>query len=130
MNDLTRRRLTDLALFAGLIAAWITHESGMLLHSLVSLVFTGALMMHVRNNWSVFQALIRRRTGGGGIDVAILLLMAVTIVTGLVFWATSGDHKLWHELVAIVATVALLAHFWNHRKSLVRLVRARPVASS
>ncbi len=130
MNKRSRRRLTDLALLVTLTGAWITHEAGMLLHSLVSLVFTAVLIAHARNNWKVFRSLLGRGGRDGAIDGFITAAMATVVATGLVFWATTGDQRLGHEPIAIVATVALLGHFWSHRRSLAGLIRRSTAVST
>ncbi len=124
MTRLNRRRLTDVALVASLTGAWVTHEAGMVLHSIISLFFAAALAGHIKNNWAVYRSMLRRRTLPGAVDGSIATLMVIVVATGLVFWATAGDYTLGHEPLAIVATVALLAHFWSHRRSLKRLVRS------
>lgn len=110
-------------------ASFLTHDAGELLHSVVSLVFTGVVVAHLRNNWQVFANSARRiRTKWqprAAIDSAQLILTVLVTITGLTFWIGGDDWELGHETMGGAITLLGIAHIALHRKSLMRLVRSR-----
>ena len=130
MKKRTERVIADVALVAGLVLSFVTHESGALLHSLVSLVFTVLLVIHFRHNWAAYRRPNRRSKWAANHTIA--LLMVATIVTGLTLWIAGDDYALGHGPLAVVATIAVVPHLWVHRRTALRLLtrssRRRPVS--
>ena len=130
MNERTERIVADVALVAALVLSFFTHESGALLHSLVSLVFTGLLFHHVKHNWTAYRRPNRRSKWAANHTVA--LLMVATTVTGLTLWIAGDDYALAHGPLSVAAAIAVVPHFWVHRRSAMRLLRrlstARPAS--
>ena len=117
-----RRHLTsDLLLIAGLTASFLTHESGILIHSVVSLIFTALLIQHLQRNWRAYRRPPRRSKAL--VNQATALSMALATVTGLVFWWAGDKYSLGHGPISVAATISILPHIWIHRKSLIRLIR-------
>ena len=117
-----RRHLTsDLLLIAGLTASFLTHESGILIHSVVSLIFTALLIQHLKRNWRAYRRPPRRSKAL--VNQATALSMALATVTGLVFWWAGDKYSLGHGPISVAATISILPHIWIHRKSLIRLIR-------
>ena len=118
------KRLTyDLLLVAGLTASFLTHESGVLLHSVVSLVFTVLVIQHVKRNWRAYRRPPRRSKAV--VNQATALSMTLATVTGLVFWWAGDKYSLGHGPISVAATVSVLPHVWLHRRSLMRLIRRK-----
>jgi len=118
------KRLTyDLLLVAGLTASFLTHESGVLLHSVVSLVFTVLVIQHVKRNWRAYRRPPRRSKAM--VNQATALSMTLATVTGLVFWWAGDKYSLGHGPISVAATVLVLPHVWLHRRSLMRLIRRK-----
>ena len=121
MNERTERVVADVALVAALVLSFVTHESGALLHSLVSLVFTGLLFQHVKHNWAAYRRPHRRSKWAANHTVA--LLMVATTVTGLTLWIAGGDYALAHGPLSVAAAIAVVPHVWVHRRTALRLVK-------
>ena len=121
MNKRTERMVADVALVALLVLSFTTHESGALLHSLVSLVFTVLLFLHVKHNWAAYRR--PRRRSKWTANHSIALLMAATTVTGLTLWIGGDDYALAHGPLSVAAAIAVVPHLWVHRRSAVRLLR-------
>jgi len=121
MSDRTERVVSDVLLVVGLVASFLTHESGALLHSVVSLAFTVIVLHHVKHNWRAYRRPPRRSMAV--VNRATALSMALATVTGLVFWGAGDSYSLGHGPISIVATVAVLPHVWVHRRTLSRLLR-------
>ncbi len=123
MSTLTQRRLTDAALVATFLASWLTHESGIVIHSVASLVFAIAAGFHVRQNWRTYSRHwrnLRRRTSVGD-NLLSGAFLAVTI-NGFTLWIGGPAWALGHGVVAIAATLVVFSHLWFHRRSLRRIV--------
>jgi len=119
-----RKRLTsDLLLIAGLVASFLTHESGVLLHSVVSLVFAVLVIQHIKRNWRSYRLPLRRSKNV--VNQVIALSMALATATGIVFWWAGDKYSLGHGPISVVATISVLPHFWVHRRSLIRLIRGK-----
>lgn len=119
-----RKHLTsDLLLFAGLVASFLTHESGVLLHSVVSLMFAVLVIQHIKRNWRSYRLPLRRSKNV--VNQAIALSMALATATGIVFWWAGDKYSLGHGPISVVATISVLPHFWVHRRSLIRLIRGK-----
>jgi len=117
-----RKRLSsDLLLVAGLTASFLTHESGILLHSVVSLIFTVLVVQHVKRNWRAYRRPPRRSKAV--VNQAIALSMAMATATGLVLWWAGDKYSLGHGPISVAATILVLPHVWLHRRSLIRLIR-------
>gem|GEM_PF-912218 len=116
-----KRLISDLLLVAGLTASFLTHESGVLLHSIVSLIFTVFLIQHVKRNWRSYRRPLRRSKAV--VNQATILSMALATATGLVFWWAGERYSLGHGLISVAATISVLPHVWIHRRSLIRLIR-------
>lgn len=56
MSERFKRLISDVLLVAGLAASFLTHESGVLLHSVVSLIFTVLVLHHIKHNWRRIDA--------------------------------------------------------------------------
>lgn len=123
MSGRAERIIADVALVATFVLAFLTHENGELLHSLVSLVFTGVLVHHIKHNWTAYRQPRRRSKWVANHTVA--LLIAATTVTGLTFWIAGDDYALAHGPFSVAAAIAVLPHFWVHRRTTVRLLRRR-----
>jgi phosphatidylglycerophosphate synthase len=121
MSERSERVVADIALVAALVLSFVTHESGALLHSLVSLVFTGLLFHHVKHNWAAYRRPSRRSKWAANHTVA--LLMVATIVTGLTLWIAGGDYALAHGPLSVAAAIAVVPHLWVHRRAAMRLLR-------
>ena len=119
-----RKHLTsDLLLIAGLVASFLTHESGVLLHSVVSLMFTVLVIQHIKRNWRSYRLPLRRSKNV--VNQVIALSMALATATGIVFWWAGDKYSLGHGPISVVATISVLPHFWVHRRSLIRLIRGK-----
>ena len=112
---------SDLLLVAGLTASFLTHESGILLHSVVSLIFTVFLIQHIKRNWRAYRS--RPRRSKAVVNQATALSMALATATGLVFWWAGDEYSLGHGPISVAATISVLPHVWIHRRSLIRLIR-------
>lgn len=121
MSDRSERVVSDALLVVGLAASFLTHESGALLHSIVSLVFTVFVLHHVKHNWRAYRRPSRRSKAVVNQTTALSMLLAT--VTGLVFWWAGDTYALGHGPISVVATVSVVPHVWVHRRALVRLVR-------
>jgi hypothetical protein len=121
MSERTERIVGDVALVAALVLSFTTHESGALLHSLVSLVFTGLLLHHVKHNWAAYRRPRRRSRWAANHTVA--LLMMATTVTGLTFWIAGDDYALAHGPLSVAAAIAVVPHVWVHRRTAMRLLK-------
>jgi hypothetical protein len=116
-----KRLISDLLLVAALTASFLTHESGILLHSVVSLIFTALLIQHLKRNWRVYRRPPLRSKAV--VNQATALSMALATATGLVFWWAGDKYSLGHGPISVAATISILPHVWIHRKSLIRLIR-------
>jgi len=121
MSDRTERVVSDVLLVVGLVASFLTHESGALLHSVVSLAFTVIVLHHVKHNWRAYRRPPRRSKAV--VNQMTALSMALTTVTGLVFWWAGDRDLLGHGPISVAATVSVLPHVWVHRRNLKRLFR-------
>lgn len=121
MSERFERVVSDVLLVVGLVASFLTHESGALLHSVVSLVFTVFVLHHVKHNWRAYRRPSRRSKAVVNQATAFSMLLAT--VTGLVFWWAGDSYALGHGPISVVATVSVVPHIWIHRRALVRLVR-------
>ena len=111
----------DLLLVAGLTASFLTHEGGILLHSVVPLIFTVFLIQHIKRNWRAYRS--RPRRSKAVVNQATALSMALATATGLVFWWAGDKYSLGHGPISVAATISVLPHVWIHRRSLIRLIR-------
>ena len=116
-----KRLISDLLLVAALTASFLTHESGILLHSVVSLIFTALLIQHLKRNWRAYRRPHLRSKAV--VNQATALSMALATATGLVFWWAGDKYSLGHGPISVAATISILPHVWIHRKSLIRLIR-------
>jgi glucose-6-phosphate-specific signal transduction histidine kinase len=122
-----RKHLTsDLLLFAGLVASFLTHESGILLHSVVSLIFTLLVIQHIRRNWRAYRR--PPRQSKAVVNQAIALSMALATATGIVLWLAGDKYSLGHGPISVTATILVLPHLWVHRRSLIQLIRGNSPA--
>lgn len=126
MNERIERLVADVALVASFVLSFLTHENGALIHSLVSLVFAGVLLHHVKHNWAAYRR--PRRRSKWAANQAVALLVLATIVTGLTFWIAGENFALAHGPLSVVAAIAILPHIWVHRRWVARLLR-RPATS-
>lgn len=129
MSERAERVIADVALVALLVLSFITHESGALLHSLVSLVFTVLLFLHVKHNWAAYRR--PRRRSKWTANHTLALLMVAAIATGLTLWIAGDDYALAHGPLSVVAVIAIIPHVWVHRRTALRLLkgssRSRPL---
>lgn len=121
MSERTKRLISDVLLVAGLAASFITHESGVLLHSVVSVIFTVLVLHHVKHNWRAYWRPPRRSKAV--VNQATALSMALATATGLLFWWAGDRYSLGHGPISVVATVSVAPHVWAHRRVLIRLLR-------
>lgn len=121
MSDRSERVVSDVLLVVGLVASFLTHESGALIHSVVSLVFAVLVLHHVKHNWRAYRHPRRRSKAVVNQGTALSLLLATW--TGVVFWWAGERLSLGHGPVSVVATVSVVPHVWVHRRALIRLVR-------
>ena len=121
MSERLERMLSDVVLVVGLVVSFLTHESGVLLHSVVSLVFTVLVLHHVKHNWRAYRRPPLRSKAV--VNQATALSMALATATGLVFWWAGDKYSLGHGPISVAATISILPHVWIHRKSLIRLIR-------
>ena len=127
MNERTERIIADIALVATFVLAFLTHENGALIHSLVSLVFTVVLIHHVKHSWSAYRR--PRPRSKWVVNQTIAVLMAATTMTGLTFWIGGDDYALAHGPLSVATAIAVLPHAWVHRRKVVRLAK-RPSMTS
>lgn len=120
MSSRSKRVVSDLLLVVGLVMSFLTHESGALLHSVVSLVFTLFVLHHVKHNWRAYRRPPRRAKAVANQTTAFTIALAT--VTGLVFWLAGDRYALGHGPISVVATVSVVPHVWVHRRALIRLV--------
>ena len=121
MSARSERATSDVLLVVGLVASFLTHESGALVHSVVSLVFTVFVLHHVKHNWRAYRRPPRRAKAVVNQVTALSIVFAT--VTGLVFWWAGDRYALGHGPISLVATVSVVPHVWVHRRALIRLVR-------
>lgn len=121
MSERLERMLSDVVLVVGLVVSFLTHESGVLLHSVVSLVFTVLVLHHVKHNWRAYRRPSRR--SGAVVNQITAVSIALATVTGLVFWWAGDETSLGHGPISVAATVSVIPHVWVHRRKLVRLIR-------
>lgn len=121
MSARSERAASDVLLVVGLGASFLTHESGALVHSVVSLVFTVFVLHHVKHNWRAYRRPPRRAKAVVNQVTALSIVFAT--VTGLVFWWAGDRYALGHGPISVVATVSVVPHVWVHRRALIRLVR-------
>jgi hypothetical protein len=124
MSELSKHLVADLLLVAGLTASFLTHESGVLVHSVVSLAFTVLMLHHVKHNWRAYRRPPRRSRAV--VNQTTAISMALTTATGLVFWWAGDRYSLGHGPISVAATVSVLPHVWVHRRALIRLTRRNP----
>lgn len=123
MSDRSERLVSDVLLVVGLTASFLTHESGALLHSVVSLVFTVFVLHHVKHNWRAYRRPPRRVKAV--VNQVTALSLVLTTVTGLVFWWAGDRYGLGHGPISVVATASVFPHVWVHRRALIRLLPGR-----
>ncbi len=121
MSARSERAASDVLLVVGLVASFLTHESGALVHSAISLVFTVFVLHHVKHNWRAYRRPPRRAKAVVNQVTALSIVFAT--VTGLVFWWAGDRYALGHGPISLVATVSVVPHVWVHRRALIRLVR-------
>lgn len=121
MSDRSERLVADVLLIVGLATSFLTHESGALLHSVVSLVFTVLVLHHVKHNWKAYRRPPRRSKAV--VNQVTAFSIALATVTGLVFWLAGDRYALGHGPLSVAATVSVVPHVWVHRRALTRLVR-------
>ena len=121
MIERSKRVIADLLLVVGLTASFLTHESGVLLHSLVSLVFTVFVLHHVKHNWRAYRRPPRRSKAA--VNQATAISMVLVTVTGILFWWAGDGYSLGHGPISVIATVSVVPHVWVHRRALIRLLR-------
>ena len=121
MSERSERVVSDVLLVVGLTASFLTHESGALLHSVVSLISTVFVLHHVKHNWRAYRR--PPRPSKAVVNQVTALSIVLATVTGLVFWWAGDRYALGHGPISIVATVSVVPHVWVHRRALVRLVR-------
>lgn len=121
MSARSERAASDVLLVVGLVASFLTHESGAFVHSVVSLVFTVFVLHHVKHNWRAYRRPPRRSKAVVNQVTALSIVLAT--VTGLVFWWAGDRYALGHGPISVVATVSVVPHVWVHRRALIRLVR-------
>lgn len=121
MSKRTERIAADVALLGTFVLSFLTHENGALLHSAMSLAFTAVLLHHVKHNWAAYRRPRLRTKWAANHTVA--LLMAATTLTGLTFWIAGDGYALAHGPLSVAAAIAVLPHFWVHRRSALRLLK-------
>lgn len=121
MSQRTERIVADSALVATFVLSFLTHENGVLLHSVVSLVFTVVLLHHVKHNWTPYRRPRSRSKGVANHTLAVL--MGSVTVTGMTFWIAGDDFALAHGPLSVLAAIAVLPHLWVHRRTTVRLFK-------
>lgn len=123
MSGRSERLVSDVLLVAGLAVSFLTHESGALLHSVVSLVFTVLALHHVKHNWRAYRR--PPRSSKAVVNQATAISFALATVTGLVFWWAGDSFSLGHGPVSVAATISVVPHVWVHRRTLARLIWGR-----
>lgn len=121
MSDHSERMIADVLLVVGLVASFLTHDSGALVHSVVSLVFTVFVLHHVKHNWRAYRRPPRRSKAVVNQVTALSLVLATA--TGLGVWWLGDGEALGHGPISVVATVSVVPHVWVHRRTLIRLIR-------
>jgi hypothetical protein len=121
MIERSKRVIADLLLVVGLTASFLTHESGVLLHSLVSLVFTVFVLHHVKHNWRAYRR--PPRCSKAAVNQGTAISMVLVTVTGILFWWAGDGYSLGHGPISVIATVSVVPHVWVHRRALIRLLR-------
>jgi hypothetical protein len=123
LSERSKRLISDSLLIAGLVAAFLTNDSGALIHSVVSLIFAVFVVLHVRRNWKAYRRPLQ--WSRAAVNQATAISMALAIATGLVWWWAGDRYSLGHGPISVAAAIILLPHVWVHRRSLIRLVRGK-----
>lgn len=121
MNNRSERLLGDVLLVVGLAASFLTHEQGVVLHSVVSIVFAALALHHVKHNWRAVRHPLRR--GKRAANLSTGASMALAVATGLALWLAGEKYSLGHGPISVAAAVSVVPHVVVHRRSLLRLVR-------
>ena len=119
------RARTSTALVVLFVLSFASNEWGVA-HSLISLIFTGSLILHLRNNWARYRHSLKwtmsDRARRGVVDSAQLLVVLTVVVSGVFLWVADLQEDL-HEFTGFLIVAMAVVHMLLHRRSLVRLVR-------
>jgi hypothetical protein len=127
MSRMRWRRTVDAALAATFVGAWLTHEAGVLVHSLASLLFTLTAMLHANQNWKTYTRGWKHFQDVSPLaDNALVTLLVAVTFNGFTLWIWGPQWALGHGIAAVAATLFIASHLVIHRRSLRRLVARRP----
>jgi hypothetical protein len=126
----TRRWLIDMLLIAGGVISLLFEPLAIAIHSIVGLIFVGAVGPHLwhRRAWIRAAATrIRQRRGmppkmrwGAGQAVLLFVLVIIVTVSGLWDWLGTATKTRWHALSSLVLIAVIIWHAWVRRRWLVR----------
>lgn len=117
-----RRRLVDVALVVSFVAAFASHEAGVLVHFIVSIVFTAIVAVHVRMNWRTYR---RPKQRARRTDHVTATGVIATTITGFTLWIGGTRFELGHGAISITLVVIVAFHIFRHRRSLAALISRR-----
>jgi hypothetical protein len=141
----TRRWLIDMLLIAGGVISLLFEPLAIAIHSIVGLIFVGAVGPHLwhRRAWiRAASSRIRQRCGmppkmrwGAGQAVLLFVLVIIVTVSGLWDWLGVPTKTRWHALSSLVLIAVVSWHAWTRRRWLVRRrppgdASARPAAAN
>lgn len=134
-----RRWITDLVLAAAGIVSVLLEPASIALHSVIGLVFAGAVGPHLwhRRAWirGVARRVRRRRSLSRAMRWALsqagLLSALVVVVTasGLYDWLDTRTRIRWHAISSVLLIAVAARHAWTRRRWLLRDRRRQPGSS-
>jgi hypothetical protein len=125
-----RRWLTDMLLISGGIVSVIFEPFSIAVHSIVGLVFAGAVGPHLWHRRTWIRATLSRLWRRGrlsarlrwGLAQSLLLLVLILTATasGLYDWLDTRSRIRWHAISSVVLIVVVTRHAWTRRQWLLR----------
>jgi hypothetical protein len=126
----TRRWLIDMLLIAGGVISLVFEPLAIAIHSIVGLIFVGAVGPHLwhRRAWiRAAASRIRQRRGmppkmrwGAWQAVLLFVLVVIVTVSGLWDWLGVPTKTRWHALSSLVLIAVVIRHAWTRRRWLLR----------
>lgn len=133
-----RRWITDIVLAAAGIVSVLLEPASIAIHSVIGLVFAGAVGPHLwhRRSWirGVARRLWRRRSLSRAMSWAASqtgLLLALTLAvtaSGLYDWLDARTRIRWHAISSVILIGVAARHAWTRRRWLLRDRRRQPEA--
>ena len=120
------RWLIDILLIAGVIVSVIFEPFSIAVHSIIGLIFVGAVGPHLwhRRSWirgTLSRVWQRRRLSvklSWSLSQSFLLLALVITVTasGLYDWIDTRSRIRWHAISSVILIVVAARHAWTRRQ--------------